>query len=252
MALRLPVIRGVIARRLLVNFRVKADVLAPLLPAPFRPKLVNGWGMAGVCLIRLENIRPALVPSALGLNSENAAHRVAVEWDEAGARHDGVFIPRRDSDSRLNQLAGGRLFPGVHHPAMFWSAESGNRFKIELRSDDGEVFVRVAARLANGWPGGSVFGSLEEAAAFFKAGGRGWSPRGRNGELEGLELCTAAWRVEPLIVERVEASFFSDARRFPPGAVKFDNALLMRGVPHEWRALGTMQAKERGPCVTRP
>ncbi len=56
--MHIPVIRGVIDRRILVNFRVDAAVLARLLPAPFRPELVNGPGMAGVCLIRLKDIRP--------------------------------------------------------------------------------------------------------------------------------------------------------------------------------------------------
>ena len=45
-----PIIRGIIDRRILVNFRVDADVLARMLPKPFRPKLVHGMGMAGVCL----------------------------------------------------------------------------------------------------------------------------------------------------------------------------------------------------------
>src|SRR5439155_782844 len=54
----IPVIRGVIDRRILVNYRVDPDVLARILPQPFRPKLVNGMGMAGVCLIRLKHIRP--------------------------------------------------------------------------------------------------------------------------------------------------------------------------------------------------
>ncbi len=61
--MRIPVIRGVIDRRILVNYRVDPEVLARMLPAPFRPKLVNGTGMAGVCLIRLKHIRPRLLPS---------------------------------------------------------------------------------------------------------------------------------------------------------------------------------------------
>ena len=61
--MQIPVIRGIIDRRILVNFRVDPDVLARFLPAPFRPKLVNGTGMAGVCLIRLKSIRPRFLPS---------------------------------------------------------------------------------------------------------------------------------------------------------------------------------------------
>ena len=105
--MQIPVIRGLIDRRILVNFRVNPDVLARVLPAPFRPKLVNGAGMAGVCLIRLKHIRPRFLPSFLGISSENAAHRIAVEWGDAGETKEGVFIPRRDTSSRLNTLLGG-------------------------------------------------------------------------------------------------------------------------------------------------
>src|SRR5690242_19368002 len=100
--MRLPVIRGLIDRRILVNYRVEPDVLATLLPAPFRPQEINGWGIAGICLIRLRDVRPGGWPAWVGIRSENAAHRIAVEWDEAGAVRRGVYVLRRDSDSLLN------------------------------------------------------------------------------------------------------------------------------------------------------
>ncbi len=77
--LHVPTIHGVIDRRILVNYQVDPAVLARMLPAPFRPKLVPGAGMAVICLIRLRDIRPRGFPASLGLCSENAAHRVAVE-----------------------------------------------------------------------------------------------------------------------------------------------------------------------------
>src|SRR5436305_14931233 len=111
--MRIPVVRGVIDRRILVNYHVEPGVLAPLLPPPFRPKVIHGVGMAGICLIRLKDLRPAFLPSWLGISSENAAHRTAVEWDDAGTIREGVYVRRRDSNSRLFSLAGGRLFPGI-------------------------------------------------------------------------------------------------------------------------------------------
>src|SRR6266511_6209501 len=57
--MRIPVVRGVMDRRILVNYRVDPQVLAAALPPPFRPKLVHGVGMVGICLIRLKDIRPA-------------------------------------------------------------------------------------------------------------------------------------------------------------------------------------------------
>src|SRR6266567_9057650 len=83
--MRLPTIQGIIRRRILANFRIDPDVMQRHMPSRFRPKLHNGFAVAGICLIRLEHIRPKLMPEIVGLNSENAAHRVAVLWDENGA-----------------------------------------------------------------------------------------------------------------------------------------------------------------------
>lgn len=80
-AVKIPVMSGLIDRRILVNFRVEPRVLEGLLPKPFRPKVVHGHGMAGVCLIRLKQLRPRFVPGRFGITSENAAHRIAVEWE---------------------------------------------------------------------------------------------------------------------------------------------------------------------------
>ena len=239
-----PVVHAVMARRILANFRVRPDSAARLLPSPFRPRLVKGWAMAGICLIRLEHMRPAWLPRACGVASENAAHRIAVEWTENGDTREGVFIPRRDTSSLINRIAGGRLFPGVHHAAAIRCAQNGAWFEVNLRSRDGETRASVVTRLADGWPPGSVFGSLDEASAFFRNGGCGWSPS-NNCALEGVELRTENWTMQALSVEQVESSFFNDARRFAPGSVEFDCALLMRGIGHEWRALGRFRESPR-------
>jgi len=89
--MKMPAVEGIIERRLLVNYRVAPGALAGILPAPFRPKLVGGYAIAGICLIRLASVRPRGLPAGLGLRSENAAHRIAVEWDADGRSHDGVF-----------------------------------------------------------------------------------------------------------------------------------------------------------------
>src|SRR6478735_389978 len=93
-AMRIPVGCGVIDRRILVNWHVDPKVLAALLPAPFRPKVIHGVGMVGICLIRLKRVRPSSFPSWLGISSENAAHRTAVEWDDHGMVREGVYVRR--------------------------------------------------------------------------------------------------------------------------------------------------------------
>lgn len=135
----IPTITGVIRRRILLNYRVDAEVLEAVLPGNFRPKLVGGKAVAGICLIRLEEIRPKGLPKFLGIQSENSAHRIAVEWqDEFGELCEGVYVPRRDTDSALNSLAGGRIFLGVHHRSIF-----------EVEDQDGEISMRVLTKNLN-------------------------------------------------------------------------------------------------------
>jgi hypothetical protein len=255
--MRIPVIRGVIDRRILVNYRVDPAVLARSLPAPFRPKLHRGRGMVGICLIRLRGIRPRFVPSWLGIASENAAHRAAVEWDEQGAPRAGVYIRRRDTSSWLNAMAGGRVFPGVHSHARFEVHERDGHFGVNVRSDDGETNLSVMGELADGLPATSAFGSVAEAAAFFEGGAVGYSATPHPGRFQGLELRCRRWQMEPLRVSVVRSSCFDDTAVFPPGSIEFDCALVMRGIEHEWHGrpdlctaahAGTPQTE---PLVTR-
>jgi hypothetical protein len=234
--LSLPVVEGVIRRRVLVNFRVDAAVMQSQLPTRFTPKLQAGYAVAGMCLIRLEEVRPKALPRAVGVSSENVAHRVAVRWtDDEGAPREGVYIPRRDTGSRLNHLAGGRLFPGEHHLASFAVGGSEGVISISVRSRDSEVSVEIAGRVAESLPPTSIFKSLGETSAFFEAGSLGYSVTSEAGRLDGIELTTKQWRVEPLALDKIYSSYFADESKFPPGSVEFDHALIMRDIAHEWR-----------------
>src|SRR5687768_3130652 len=87
----LPQVQGMIERRILINYRADSALISPILPAPLRPKLVRGVAIVGICLIRLAQVRPRWVPRLLGVSSENAAHRIAVEWDAADGPREGVY-----------------------------------------------------------------------------------------------------------------------------------------------------------------
>lgn len=234
--MRLPTIQGVIRRRILANFRVDPEVMQRQLPARFTPKLCGDFAVAGICLIRLEHIRPKFVPEIVGLNSENAAHRVAVLWQQDGETHEGVYISRRDTNSQLNYLLGGRVFPGEHHQASFKVTESDSEISLAMESVDETVKVEVEGKIAKALPPTSMFRSLVDASSFFEAGSLGYSVTHDATRLDGLELKTKQWQVEPLEVARVYSSYFSDEDKFPKSSIAFDNALIMRNVAHEWHS----------------
>jgi hypothetical protein len=238
--MKIPTIIGTIDRRILINYQADKEVVEKFLPIPFRPKLVKGKAIVGICLIRLKNIRPKGVPCNVGISSENGAHRIAVEWTENEEIKEGVYVPRRDTSSRLNSLAGGRVFPGVHHLADFEVAEDKGLYNIEFRSEDG-TFLEISATETNEWSDHSVFADQDCASEFFKQGSIGYSPDKIGDTFDGLELKTNKWEVSPLIVSKVRSSFFENESVFPKGTIKFDNALLMRNIDHEWKSRKKIQ-----------
>ena len=190
--------------------------------------------MAGICLIRLKYVRPQFVPPWLGISSENAAHRVAVEWEENGVRREGVYVRRRDTNSRLNELAGGRLFPGIHHRARFAVQESHGHYDVNVSSDDGQTDLGVKGSVVDELPTSSIFHSLRQASEFFRTGSLGYSATAEPGCFQGLELRCHDWQVAPLAIEEVWSNFFDDEKLFPRDSIHFDCALLMRNIEHEW------------------
>jgi len=231
-------LRGLIRRRLLVNYRVDPEVMARLLPLPFRPSLVGGKALAGICLIRLEEIRPPFAPRSFGIRSENAAHRVAATWtDQQGRRTEGVYVLRRDTDSLWNHLAGGRLFPGVHRLSRFHVCDDGHRVQLRIDSADGLADLSIIARSTESLPATSVFQSLDEARRFFERGQDGYSASADKSGLEGIRLETDPWVLKPLEVDSVTATYFEHRAVFPEGSVAFDSAFVLRDVGHAWRAL---------------
>ncbi len=236
--MNIPAIKGIIRRRILLNYRVAPEAVSRILPGNFRPKLVGGHAIAGICLIRLEEVRPKGLPAFLGISSENSAHRLAVEWeDDAGRTQEGVFVPRRDTGSLLNSLAGGRVFPGVHHHSRFSIRDEGRKISIRIQATDAnKPLVAIEAMESDDFPETSVFKSLEDSSRFFETGCIGYSSRPDSSRMDGLLLKIDDWRVSPLSVLKVESSYFDDTSIFPPDAIEFDHALLMRDIPHEWHS----------------
>ncbi|HEX8287833.1 MAG TPA: DUF2071 domain-containing protein [Pyrinomonadaceae bacterium] len=242
--MKIPTLQGVIKRRILVNYRAKPETIQKLLPKGFRPKLYKGKAIAGICLIRLEHIRPKYTPEFVGTSSENAAHRIAVLWkDENGKTNEGVYIPRRDTNSFINSTIGGKLFPGEHHKANFDVSENGNEINFSMKSEDGTVSIKFAGTKFIKFRENSVFSSLIEASNFFEKGSLGYSATKDEKNLDGIILDIKNWKVEPLEIDFVESSFYDDETIFPKGTIEFDHALFMKDISHEWYSAQSFELK---------
>jgi hypothetical protein len=223
-------VTGCIERRLLVNLRVDPAAVAPYLPAPFRPLEVEGRAIAGLCLIRLTDLRPPGVPRAAALTTENAAHRIAVEWRAGGRRHTGVWIPWRHTASALTARLGGRAFPAVHERARFEVDDAGDRLRITVIGRDAPIATVTCGATTDLAPG-SVFGSAAAAHDFFvRDGAVGVSPSRRAGRGDVVTLTTGPTTFTPLVVEQGELPRFT---RWWPEAT-WDSAFVVRDLPCSW------------------
>jgi hypothetical protein len=233
----LPTLEGIIARRVLLNYRIDPGVAGELVPPPLEVAVKEGRAVAGICLIRLEHLRPKGLPARVGLSSENMAHRIAIRYPTDEGPRDGVFIWRRETDRALVALLGGRLFPGVHGRANFdvkWEAGS-LEYRISTAAGAADVALRV--REVGRWPGSPIFPTFNDVRTFFERGDCGFSCGLRDGRLEGMQMRSLKWDMQPLRIEEVHSAFFDDRGRFPAEAIEVDGAVLMKGIPHEWHEL---------------
>ena len=232
--MRIPTIHGYIDRRILVNYTGDLDVIGKIIPRPFRPQNYRGKAIIGICLIRLKHIKPKGFPDMIGVSSENAAHRIAVEWDENGQTKTGVYIPRRDTSLWLNTLVGGRIFPGKHYLAKFNVQEEKDKYNIDVLSSD-QTRISIEAIETKKFDDNSIFKNISDVSSFFQNGNVGYSPC--TSGFDGLRLNILNWNVKPLKVAHVRTSFFENETLFPKGSITFDNALLMTNAEHEWHSI---------------
>jgi hypothetical protein len=231
--MRTPILCGVIKRRIWLNYRADPEVVRRILPAPFYPKLYHGYAIVSVCLVGLESLRPRGLPGWLGVNSENAVHRVASAWlDSQGHSREAIFVARRDTDLWFTTILKGQLFAGGYHRARFAVEESLGHVEFAGRSLDRRMEISFSGDDALQLPASSCFKSLHED--FFRNANSGGSLAEDNTSLAGIALEAKEWKIRPFRVSRVFCSFFSDQKRFPAGSVEFDHALVMRDVAHAW------------------
>lgn len=221
-------LRAQVRRRLLISYRLDPEVAQALIPEDFRPQIVDGSAVAGVCMIGLEAVRPGWLRPRVGFRTENVAHRIAVEWDENGATRSGVYIVERHSSSVLPVLAGGRLFPGVQKRAHFDRNESESRFQVDMSAPG--IRVSVDVELGGPWTS-TLFPTVEAASAFHEHGAVGWSRRRDGSGVEPLELTSKEWVVEPGQVISLKSSYFDS---LPVGAASLDSVVVMRDIPFLW------------------
>lgn len=221
-------IDSVIERRVLLNYRLSVQVAHELLPSWLRPQIVNGSAVAGTCFIRLGQARPMGFPAALGWRIENAAHRIAVEWDGPSGTERGVYLPQQYTNSKVSALAASAFSPGPQLHGVFDVHETAAEFQLAMRS--ATDFAHTKVTRSERWHS-ELFPTHQDSSDFFEGSPVGWASPTKVGVVRGVRLSTQRWETSPLAVNELESSFFNG---FPTGTAVFDHALLMENIRALW------------------
>ena len=235
--MRIPLIHGVIDRRILVNFRVAPEGPCARPACALPPKAGRRTWDCG------DMSNPPPKPSA-----EVSAPVYGVLLGERGTPHCGstgtmMEGPVKASTSHEEtRPRASILWLGVAFFLAFTTMPASKclRVRIGIRWAWIATTVRpVSSSLGTNLiasPHPRYFTPCRKPQIFLSAGRWVIPPPLNPGAFDGLELRSYSWGVSPLAVERVESNFFSDQIWFPPGSVEFDCALLMRDIEHEWQA----------------
>lgn len=242
--------RGVIDRKVIVQYRVDPDVLALQLPEPYRPRLIRGVGVAGVCVFRVRGFHHRLLPTILQNVSENIVYRVGVEWTEDQKLCAGVYTLRQETSSLLKSTLERRTSWGTRlfHAHIRVDDHEGT-YRIAACSRDAQFRLLIQAQLQREFTAHSVFRSAEDAAEFlerqFEASVNPDDSRPTvlgTRHATGLDEYNVGWHVEPLAIQQLVTEFFDDTARFPAGAIQFDCAVVASSVQPAW-------SSEPGLCI---
>lgn len=219
---------GTIRRRLLVNAWADPDEVESHLPTGLRPHVGSTGGViVGCCMIEIADIRPWPLPAAAGVDVRAAAHRISVDVGPESAPRTAVYVPGRNTDSKLTIAAGGRVFPGVHKSARVSVKDETDElsWSISNYSNGGSAFdITTTADLSNAAPASS------EVAEIVIGTTLGLSPGHRTTTLEAVQMVTATSDAEIVVLADLESSFIGGF-----ASAEETDTLLMTDVGVIWR-----------------
>lgn len=232
---RLAQATGILEDTVLLNFRTDPNVLKRLLPAPFVPRLVDGYGLVGILMFKMRDLACETNMGLPSPPSDHVLYRVAVSWQQGTRTHHGMYLLRHEVNTRLPVRQRKRgLFPVAAQPVRWHKAPEAGKFEWSLQTRN-RTRLKVQARLAAYFPPGSVFDSLDQASVFFQKERAAIAPRFQKSVFANTRFLPLNWAVKPLFIESLQTDMDQLGNLFPKGHIFFDSGLIWPQIPCKWQ-----------------
>lgn len=232
---RLAQATGVLENTVLLNFRTDAEVLRRLLPSPFEPRLVDGYGLVGILLFTMKDLTCETTMGFPSPPSDHVLYRIAVSWKQGGRTFHGMYLLRHEVNTRLPVRQRRRgLFPVAGIPVRWHKGSVSSSIEWTLKNK-AKTKLHMKAKISSSFSGGSVFRSLEEASDFFATERAAIAPRFQKSIFSNTHFLPLQWPVQPLFVQKLTTDVDQLHNLFPQGQIFFDSGLIWPKIPCKWQ-----------------
>lgn len=118
----------------LLSYVLPSTLLSPLVPEGLELQVLDDYAFANLVVCRIEALRPARIPSVLGVSYWHAALRLHVKASVEGPEDlEGLYFVKSLVEGGLIAAAGNKLTDFKMVPARFLAPELDGRLHLEIK-----------------------------------------------------------------------------------------------------------------------
>jgi hypothetical protein len=223
---------------LVLAYAFPASVLEPFLTPGLVLDTYKGFGFLAIALVQTRNLRPAFLPSPMGISFYLSGYRIFTRYrTQAGLTLRGLRILRSDT-SRSSMRLFGNLLTHYQYELSTWTVNrSEGLYDIRVSTPNCRADLHVVADVgpAEGrLPQGSPFETLQDARKFAGPLPFTFDYESETHSIIRVEGVRQRWNPRPVSVT-VHQNTFLEREPFRDGPPVLANAFFLEDVPYAWR-----------------
>lgn len=231
-------IKAHLSASLVLAYAVPERILIPLLPPGLQLDTYGEFGFLAIAMVETRDLRPAFLPSALGLNFFLAGYRVFTRYQTpAGRSLRGLRILRSDTDGRSMRRFGNLLTHYAYELSSCRIQRTAGTYAVEIRTSNANADLHVEADIsadAASLPPGSPFADFREARKFAGPLPFTFDYEQQTRSIIRVEGVRQHWNPRPVSV-KVHQNTFLEGQLFRASGATLANAFYLENVPYSWK-----------------
>jgi hypothetical protein len=222
---------------LVLTYAFPPELLQPLLPAALVLDTWRGFAFLAIALVETENLRPSILPAALGRDFFLSGYRIFTRLASGSQSKRGLMILRSDTNHAWMVRSGNLLTHYNYRLCEAQLEDTREELHWTVRTPLAEADLEVRACLASGGaslPADSPFQTFSEARRFAGPLPYTFDYERETNSIIGICAVRQDWNPAPVTVNVLRNTFF-DREPFCRAQPLLANAFHVQNVPYQWQ-----------------